>query len=236
MIECLRYYGANLSGGEWDAYYAMSEGLKRLETGIRVPRLPYERLNQIFTMVKYDYPGYFFAGSPSYRAVPAATHIEFLPDYYFSLKDIPSLRAAADKRMSRLLSPAVSMSDPEKARFVWDFIKNTVIYEKLTRHYSHEIYGVLFHGIGVCEGIAKTAKAMLDRLSVESLVVLSDVGYEGTRHAWNVIWLYGKPRHYDFTFDLARHKDGLKPIYQNLTDEQIFCDHRPSVFPIPNCN
>jgi transglutaminase/protease-like cytokinesis protein 3 len=110
-----------------------------------------------------------------------------------------------------------------------------VVYEKLTRHYSHEIYGVLFHGIGVCEGIAKTVKTMLSRLGVESIVVLGDTAESGLRHAWNVVWLYGKPRHYDFTFDLSRHNGGKKPIYQNLTDEQIFRDHEPSVFPIPNC-
>ncbi len=236
MSDVLRYYGTALEGDEWKAYYAMTEGLNALERSIRVPRLSYERLGEIFTMVKYDYPEFFFAGSPSYRAITGASHVEVIPNYHFAVKDVPSLRAAADKRLDRILSPAMTMSDPEKVRFVWEFIKKNVTYEKLTRNYSHEIYGVLFHGIGVCEGIAKTAKAMLDRLSVECLVVLSDVGAEGTRHAWNVVWLYGKPRHYDFTFDLSRHKDGKKPCYQNVTDDAIFRDHRHSVFPIPNCN
>jgi len=236
VSDYLRYYGTMLTGDEWNAYYALARGFDRLERSIRLPRLSYGRLGEIFTMVKYDYPEYFFVGAPSYRAVPSADHVEAIPDYAFSVKDIPSLRAAAEKRMSRLLASAASMSAPEKVRFVWEFIKNNVTYEKLTRNYSHEIYGVLFHGIGVCEGIAKTTKALLDRLDVESLTVLGDTGPEGTRHAWNVIWLYGKPRHYDFTFDLSRQGEGKKPYYRNLTDDAIFRDHRPSVFPIPNCN
>ena len=236
MSYALRYYASSLEGTERKVYFEIESCLASLSRLARLPRISYQRISEIYTMVKYDHPDYFYAGMPSYRAVPKADHVEMIPDYYFDLRDIPSLREGIAKRLQRVVAPAVQGSDTEKLRFVWDFVRDGVTYEKLTRNYSHEIYGVLHHGIGVCEGIAKTVKAMLDRLSVESLVVLSDVGPEGTRHAWNVIWLYGRPRHYDFTFDLTRHKDGKRPIYQGLTDEQILRDHRPSVFPIPNCN
>jgi len=235
VSDALRYYATTLSGEERKAYYAMEEGFADVSRSIRLPRLAYGRLQELMTMVKYDHPAYFYVGTPSFRAVPTATHVEMLPSYHFAVKEIPSLVAAADKRLSRVLAPAEGMTDPEKVRFVWEFIRDHVTYEKLTRNYSHEIYGVLFHGIGVCEGIAKTVKVMLDRLSVESLVVLGDTGEDGVRHAWNVIWLYGKPRHYDFTFDLSLVKAGRNPYYRNLSDDAIFRDHSPSVFPIPVC-
>ncbi len=236
MNAPLRYYGTILTGEEAKAYYAIASGLDELARQIRVPRLAYQRLTEIFLMVKYDYPAYFYAGPPSYRAAPSASHVELIPDYFFSLKEIPTLRAAVGKRLQRLTAPAQGMNDAEKLRCVWAFLRDHVIYEKLTRQYSHEVYGVLLHGIGVCEGIAKTAKLFFDFWEIDSAVVLSETGPEGVRHAWNIVWLYGEPRHYDFTFDLARAKEGKKPIYRHLTDEAIFRDHRPSVFPLPPCS
>ena len=235
MTEGYRYYASCLSGAEGQAYFRMAEAFSALDRSVRVPRMPTARLTEIYTMVKYDCPDLFFLSEPSYRVTPGAAYTELIPDYVFPVRQIPSLREAADKRMARLLAGADRLTETEKVRFVRDFLTEKVVYEKLTRHYSHEIYGVLFHGIGVCEGIAKTAKALLDRLSVASLVVLGDSGEEGTRHAWNIIYLDRTPLHYDFTFDLSTGRSGRAPRYFGLTDDSIYRDHRQPVFPVPEC-
>ncbi len=235
MTEGFRYYASCLTGAEGQAYFRMAEAFSALDRSVRVPRMPTARLTEIYTMVKYDCPELFFLSVPSYRVAPGAAYTELIPAYAFPLRQIPSLREAADKRLTRLLTGIERLSDPEKVRFVREFLTEKVVYEKLTRHYSHEIYGVLFHGIGVCEGIAKTAKAMLDRLGIASLVVLGETGEEGTRHAWNIIYLSGTPLHYDFTFDLSTGLRGREPRYNGLTDEAIYRDHRRPVFPVPKC-
>ena len=226
-------YADALRGDEKRAYHAMSGAFDSLARSVRVPRLPRDRLNEIYTMVKYDDPTLFYLSSPSFCLDPRAGHCELIPTYTFPVREIPAMRTALDTRMRRILSGAETLSEPEKVRFVWRFLTETVTYERAKRKYSHEIYGVLSHGIGVCEGIAKTFKALLDRLSVPSVVVLGDLNEEGTRHAWNLIRLYGTWRHYDATFDLDRVKEGKKPRYFGVADDSIYSDHEPSVFPIP---
>ena len=151
------------------------------------------------------------------------------------ISESETLSAAAEKRLSRILAPLAMRSEREQVIGVRDWLLTNITYEKLTRNYSHEIYGVLFHGIGVCEGIAKTAKRMLDVLGIPALIVLGKENEEGVRHAWNIVELYGTPRHYDFTYMLSLPR-GLKQYrYDGVTDDVIFCDHKTPVFPVPTC-
>lgn len=224
-----------LSGTEQKVYYAVFEGLACLSPEIRVPRIAYSRLSEIYTMVKYDYPEFFFAGSPSFRINSSGEHVTLIPAYYFGHSETEAMCAAVEKRLFRILSPALTLTENDRVIYVRRWLLSNVTYEKLTRRYSHESYGVLFHGIGVCEGIAKTAKLMLDRLNIDSLVVLGSENEEGIRHAWNILYLYGKPRHYDFTYMLTLPKGIKRNPYESATDQEIFRDHRPPVFAVPSC-
>ena len=59
----------------------------------------------------------------------------------------------------------------EKEKYVHDFICDNVRYDKLKKAYSHEIIGPLGQGVGVCEGIAKAVKVLLDVLEEITLRV-----------------------------------------------------------------
>ena len=89
-----------------------------------------------------------------------------------------------------------------------DFICENIRYDKLKKSYSHEIIGPLGQGVGVCEGIAKAVKVLLDALGV-----------------WCVIAICGNnPETSEIRYD-----------YFNLDDSQIFRDHEPLIAPAPHC-
>ena len=111
-------------------------------------------------------------------------------------------------RVEKLIRPAQKLSEWEKEKYVHDFICENIRYDKLKKSYSHEIIGPLGQGVGVCEGIAKAVKVLLDALGV-----------------WCVIAICGNnPETSEIRYD-----------YFNLDDSQIFRDHEPLIAPAPHC-
>ena len=111
-------------------------------------------------------------------------------------------------RVEKLIRPAQKLSEWEKEKHVHDFICENIRYDKLKKSYSHEIIGPLGQGVGVCEGIAKAVKVLLDALGV-----------------WCVIAICGNnPETSEIRYD-----------YFNLDDSQIFRDHEPLIAPALHC-
>ena len=146
-------------------------------------------------------------------------------------------------RVDKLVRPVQDKTDLEKEKYVHDFICQNVRYDKLKKPYSHEIIGPLGQGVGVCEGIAKSVKILLDSLNVPCVIALCGNNPEKGikyRHTWNVIKIAGKYYHMDATFDLSLTKNGdvddVRYDYFNLSDKQIFKDDEPLIAPVPVCN
>ena len=123
------------------------------------------------------------------------------------------------------------------------FICENIRYDKLKKPYSHEIIGPLGHGVGVCEGIAKSVKVLCDALGVWCIIAICGNNPEKGikyRHTWNIIRINGQYYHLDATFDntLGKNEDGSTSIrydYFNLDDKNIFRDHEPLIAPAPPC-
>ena len=128
--------------------------------------------------------------------------------YLFDKKKICEHQKAMTARGEKLIRPAQKLSEWEKEKYVHDFICENIRYDKLKKSYSHEIIGPLGQGVGVCEGIAKAVKVLLDALGV-----------------WCVIAICGNnPETSEIRYD-----------YFNLDDSQIFRDHEPLIAPAPHC-
>lgn len=233
------YYFEQLTKEQKNAYHAIYEGL--CETAFRffVPRLTAEELSDLFFRVRLDHPEIFYAGSFRYRFARVAETVELIPEYMFDKKKIKEHQKSLEARISRLIRPALSMTEAEKEWYVHDFICRNVTYDKLKKQYSHEIIGPLQQGIGVCEGIAKTVKLLCNRLGIECIVAVSESDPENGikyRHAWNILRMQGIWYHLDVTFDNSLGRYGEKRFdYYNLDDKKIFRDHRPVLYPVPPC-
>ena len=96
--------------------------------------------------------------------------------------------------------------------------------------------------MGVCEGIAKAVKILLDALGVWCVIVLCGNNPEKGikyRHTWNIVKIGDSTYHLDATFDNTLGKDSIsgeiRYDYFNLPDKQIFRDHEPLIAPAPAC-
>ena len=135
------------------------------------------------------------------------------------------------------------LSEWEKEKYIHDFICENVTYDKLKKAYSHEIIGPLGHGVGVCEGIAKSVKVLCDALGIWCMIAICGNNPEKGikyRHTWNIVKIGGQYYHLDVTFDntLGKHSlagQELRYDYFNLEDKKIFRDHEPLIAPAPSC-
>lgn len=234
------YYYQRLSKPMQEAYHAIKRGVESLSPAFPVPRLEMEQLSEVLFYLRLDCPEIFYITNFSCRVHPDALRVEFCPEYLFDKGRIREHQKALRARVERLARPAQAFTEWEKERYIHDFICTQVRYDKLKKPYSHEIIGPLGQGVGVCEGIAKSVKALCDQLGLWCIVVISENAPEKGikyRHAWNVVRIGGRYYHLDATFDNSVGTPELiRYDYFNLEDRRIFRDHEPLITPAPACS
>lgn len=248
------YYYGRLPKEEQAAYHAIRSGLEALAPSFAVPRLEIRRLGELFFQLRLDRPEIFYATGFRCRACADASHVEFIPEYLFEKGKIREHQKALAARIEKLTRPAQKFTEREKEQYIHDFICENVRYDKLKKPYSHEIIGPLGQGVGVCEGIAKTVKALCDALGLWCIIAVSEANPGKQikyRHAWNIVKLGKSYYHLDATFDNSLSRAGamdnlpiyggaagggpIRGDYLNLDDKRFFRDHEPVIWPVPAC-
>ena len=232
------YYYTKLNKQHQAVYHAMQQCLLSLADEWQMPRVSGEALYNIFFQLRLDHPEIFWATGFKYRYYENSGNLIFLPEYLFEKAKIREHQKAMASRVEKLVRPAKSMSELEKEKYVHDFICQNVRYDKLKKSYSHEIIGPLGQGVGVCEGIAKSVKVLLDALSVWNVIAICGNNPEKGikyRHTWNIVKIGGTYYHLDVTFDNSLGDEEIRYDYFNLDDKNIFRDHEPLIAPAPSC-
>ena len=203
-----QYYYNHMNKAQQAIYHSILSGVKNLADEFQIPALEGEELYNVFFQMRLDHPEIFWVSSYKYRYYKDSPNLIFIPEYLFDKKKICEHQKAMTARVEKLIRPAQKLSEWEKEKYVHDFICENIRYDKLKKSYSHEIIGPLGQGVGVCEGIAKAVKVLLDALGV-----------------WCVIAICGNnPETSEIRYD-----------YFNLDDSQIFRDHEPLIAPVPHC-
>lgn len=233
------YYYNHMSKVEQAVYHAMKTGFSEMATSFLVPRMEAKELAEVFFRMRLDCPEIFWAVGFSYRSYRDSGNLEIIPEYIFEKSKVKDHKKAMKSRVEKLARQAASMNEKEKEQFVHDFICQNVHYDKLKKPYSHEIIGPMGHGVGVCEGIAKTVKILCDNLGIWCIIAISEANPEKKikyRHAWNIVRIDGKYYHLDATFDNSLGEaDAIRYDYFNLDDSKIFKDHEPVIWKVPAC-
>ena len=239
----MRYYYGQLSRPLQGVYDALLGGFRALAPGIRIPMLDEKQLADVYLRLKLDEPLLFYVTGYRCRWMTGAAHMDLLPEYLFDKNKIREHQKAMTARVEKLARAAKDLSEWEKEKYIHDFICENVTYDKLKKAYSHEIIGPLGHGVGVCEGIAKSVKVLCYALGIWCMIAVCGNNPEKGikyRHTWNIVKIGGTYYHLDATFDntLGKHSAAGQEIrydYFNLDDKKIFRDHEPLIAPAPAC-
>ncbi len=235
------YYFSHMDKHRQAVYQAMLKGVQNLEEEFLVPYSGAGQLYDVFFQMRLDHPEIFWVPAYRYRRYTDSPNAILVPEYLFDKGKVREHQKMMTSRMEKLARPAEMLTEWEKELYIHDFICRNVRYDKLKKPYSHEIIGPLGQGVGVCEGIAKTVKALCDRLGVWCMIpVCGNNPEKGIkyRHTWNILRINGSFVHLDVTFDNTLGKgdpDGLRYDYFNLDDRAVFRDHEPLIAPAPVC-
>ena len=224
----------------------MLHGLMELSDEFLIPQVPTTDGNwlyDVFFQLRLDHPEIFWAVGFKYRYYKDSPNLILIPEYIFDKNKIREHQRAMSSRVEKLARAAKDLSEWEKEKYIHDFICDNVTYDKLKKAYSHEIIGPLGHGVGVCEGIAKSVKILCDALGIWCMIAVCGNNPEKGikyRHTWNIVKIGGTYYHLDATFDntLGKHSAAGQEIrydYFNLDDKKIFRDHEPLIAPAPVC-
>ena len=237
-----QYYYNHMDKQKQAAYHGILQGITSLADEFQIPALDGEDLYNVFFQLRLDHPEIFWATGYKYRYYKDSPNIIFIPEYLFDKGKIKEHQKAMKSRVEKLVRPAQSLSEWEKEKYVHDFICQNVHYDKLKKAYSHEIIGPLGQGVGVCEGIAKAVKVLLDTLGVWCVIAICGNNPEKGikyRHTWNIVRIGGAYYHLDATFDNTLGKsdkvEDIRYDYFNLDDGHIFKDHEPLIAAEPHC-
>lgn len=233
-----QYYYNHMNKAQQAAYHSILSGVKNLADEFQIPALEGEELYNVFFQMRLDHPEIFWVSSYKYRYYKDSPNLIFIPEYLFDKKKICEHQKAMTARVEKLIRPAQKLSEWEKEKYVHDFICENICYDKLKKSYSHEIIGPLGQGVGVCEGIAKAVKVLLDALGVWCVIAICGNNPEKGikyRHTWNIVKIGGTYYHLDATFDNSLGDEEIRYDYFNLDDKNIFRDHEPLIAPAPSC-
>ncbi len=237
------YYEEKLSQTEREVIRSLKRGLSSCEREFSVPRLDTRRLGELYEIAKLDDEYLFHVGRLSFRYDDRASSVTVRPEYSMKKQEYENTVEIIKKRLKKILAPAEGFSPLEAERFIHDYIVKNVKYDMETKVYSHEVTGPLCHGVGVCEGMAKTFRLMCGELGVECIVVTGvgvpperATGKKSERHAWNIVFLDGSPYAVDVTFDASLSK-GAKICYRyfNTSDGVMAESHGDVDRPVPKC-
>ena len=237
-----QYYYNHMDKQKQAAYHGILQGITSLADEFQILALDGEDLYNVFFQLRLDHPEIFWVTGYKYRYYKDSPNIIFIPEYLFDKGKIKEHQKAMKSRVEKLVRPAQSLSEWEKEKYVHDFICQNVHYDKLKKAYSHEIIGPLGQGVGVCEGIAKAVKVLLDALGVWCVIAICGNNPEKGikyRHTWNIVRIGGAYYHLDATFDNTLGKsdkvEDIRYDYFNLDDGHIFKDHEPLSAAAPHC-
>lgn len=233
------YYYNTLSKAGQNAYHAMLTGLQNMAPSFRVPLLDGRELTDIYFCLRMDHPEIFYSIHFTYRFYQDSASAELIPEYLFDKKKIAEHQKAMKARVEKLVRPAKELKEIDQLLYIHDFICSSVRYDKLKKAYSHEIIGPLGQGVGVCEGIAKSFKILCDALGIWCVIAICGNNPEKGikyRHTWNIVRVQGKYYHIDATFDNSLgNPEEIRYDYFMLPDKQIFRDHEPVLYKMPEC-
>lgn len=208
-----------------------------------------QRIDKIFQYVMNDHPELFFVqgyGYTAYEQNGEIVKISFEGDYTMSAAGREQKQEAMDAAVEACLAGiSGDATEYEKVKYVYEYIVLHTDYNREAPE-NQNICSVFIGGESVCQGYAKAAQYLLDRLGVRSTLIVGNVR-GGERHAWNLVWVDGSSYYLDVTWGDASYRplDGeesglqVSPVnydYLCITTQELLKTHMPdNLLSLPEC-
>ena len=214
-----------------------------------------EAVEQVFDYVLMDHPEIFYVDGYSYTnhtLNDVITKITFTGDYLYGIDEVRSRQTRINEYVNKCLAGAPSSEDDYYAiKYVYEYLIDNTEYD-LNAEDNQNICSVCLNGRSVCNGYAKTAQYILNKMGIECTLVTGTVDTNtsyGVRHAWNLVRCNDSYYHLDVTWGDSSFQTAsgemadasklprINYAYLNVTTADIAINHKVSdLIKIPACN
>ncbi|WP_318709282.1 transglutaminase domain-containing protein [Candidatus Acetatifactor stercoripullorum] len=228
---------------------AMEETARLSQEGIEAG-LDETCIDQIFQCVLIDHPELFYVEGYTYTKYErggSLLAIDFSGTYSMDSQSALTRKEAIEAGAAVYLSGiAAESSEYEKVKYVYETLIRNTDYD-LNSVDNQNIYSVFVNHLSVCQGYAKAAQYLLNRLGVECTLVMGTVD-TGEGHAWNLVKVDGSYYYVDATWGDASYRlespEGVEDAhmpdinydYLCVTTRELLRTHTlGGVVPMPEC-
>lgn len=227
----------------------MQETVRLSEAGLEAG-LDETCIDRIFQCVLNDHPELFFVSGYTYTKYyrgEDVVAIDFSGTYDMKYEEAVMRKQEIEQAAESILSGIDAQAgEYDKVKYVYDTIVRSTDYD-LQASDNQNIYSVFVGHSSVCQGYAKAAQYLLNRLGVDCTLVLGSVE-EGQGHAWNLVKVDGSFYYMDVTWGDASYQaqddvvisEGELPEinydYFCITTGQLLSTHiLDNCVPLPEC-
>jgi stress response protein SCP2 len=246
-----KYYYSKLDTPKKRAYEAMLEGINNFSENIHINKdghIQTSSLSDLVQAITLDNPALFYLAS-NYGYSTLGDELWYQPKYQFSQNTMQSMESRLLNVVDNILRNVIknAMTDYEKELALHDYLVKNVAYDYDSLSLQnppqeiYSAYGAFINNKAVCSGYANAMKMLLDKCSIDCLIVTGDskIPYRdlSVGHAWNIVKINNKFYHLDVTWDapIGKNPDELFHHYFNITDTDISIDHKWDLS-VPQCN
>ncbi len=174
-------------------YVEMLVIMQNLASDIVVSTTSDEAIEQVFDYVMADHPEIFYVDGyhyTNYTLDNVITKISFTGNYTYNKAQVEQKQAQINEAVNRCISNAPSSTDDYFViKYIYDYLIDNTEYA-VDAPDNQNICSVFINGRSVCNGYAKAAQYLLNKLGVECTLVTGTVdtkNSKGVRHAWNLV-------------------------------------------------
>ena len=242
LTHQLNNYSQRLTG---DFLRLYNECVENLSRGILTTRISFSDtsvdMQEVFTLVSeaivYGCPELFYI-SQQIGMSYSTNEVTLTFTNKYEGQNLSKLWEALDNEINRIVDIINALPNPyRKLNRLNKYLCMRVKYNASADDKYSDAYGALISKEARCEGYAKAAKLILDRLGFNSIIACGDGIIEGSRvsHTWNIIEYKSNYYHFDFTWNASNTRYGIPgQIYMFLDDETAHIEHLPR-YSYPAC-
>ena len=165
-----------------------------------------EAVELIFDYVLIDHPEIFYVDGYQYTNHTRGDVIEmitFTGNYTYTPEQVADKKAKINEAVNKCLANAPSSEDEYYAiKYIYEYLITNTDYD-LEAEDNQNICSVFINGKSVCNGYAKAAQYLLNKIGVKCTLVTGTVdtkSSKGVRHAWNLVQCNGTYYYVDVTW------------------------------------
>ena len=214
-----------------------------------------EAVELVFDYVMTDHPEIFYVDGyqyTNYTVDDVIKKISFTGNYIYNKDEIADRQSKINDAVNKCLANAPSSEDDYYViKYIYDYLIENTDYD-INNPDNQNICSVFIDGRSVCNGYAKAAQYLLNKLGIECSLVTGTVDTKqakGVRHAWNLVLCNNAYYYVDVTWGDSSYQTtngesadasklpAVNYDYLNVTTSELCTNHTISdIIDMPICN